>query len=74
MKLTLEGIQVKTGWESYRLPAYDVAAMRERTKKHPTWLHFGVGSLFRAYPAVLVQRLLTAGLMAIAFCGFSGLL
>lgn len=63
MKLTLEGIQVKTGWESYRRPAYDVAAMRERTKKHPTWLHFGVGSLFRAYPAVLVQRLLTAGLM-----------
>lgn len=63
MKLTLEGIQAKTGWESYRLPAYDVAAMRERTKKHPTWLHFGAGSIFRAYPAVLVQRLLTAGLM-----------
>ena len=74
MKLSLEGLQVKTGWEAYRLPTYDIAAVRERTAKNPTWLHFGAGSIFRAYPAMLVQRLLTAGLMAIAFCGFSGLL
>lgn len=63
MKLTLQGLQAKTGWESYRLPAYDIAAVRERTASHPTWLHFGAGSIFRAYPAVLVQRLITAGLM-----------
>lgn len=63
MKLTLQGLQAKAGWESYRLPTYDIAAVRERTAQHPTWLHFGAGSIFRAYPAVLVQRLLTAGLM-----------
>ncbi len=63
MKLTLQGLQAKAGWESYRLPAYDVAAVRERTAKHPTWLHFGAGSIFRAYPAMMVQRLITAGLM-----------
>ncbi len=63
MKLTLQGLQAKVGWESYRLPTYDIAAVRERTAKRPTWLHFGAGSMFRAYPAVLVQRLLTAGLM-----------
>ncbi len=27
-----------------------------------TWLHFGAGNLCRAFPAVLAQRLLTAGL------------
>ena len=63
MKLSLEGLQVKTGWETYRLPTYDIAAVRERTAKNPTWLHFGAGSIFRAYPAMLVQRLLTAGVM-----------
>ena len=63
MKLTLQGLEAKTGWESYRLPTYDIAAVRGRTAKHPTWLHFGAGSIFRAYPAMLVQRLLTAGLM-----------
>lgn len=63
MKLTLQGLQAKTGWESYRLPTYDIAAVRKRTAKHPVWLHFGAGSIFRAYPAMLVQRLLTAGLM-----------
>lgn len=63
MKLTLEGLKAKKGWEGYRLPTYDINAVRERTAKHPTWLHFGAGSIFRAYPAVIVQRLLTAGLM-----------
>ena len=29
---------------------------------YPVWLHFGAGNLFRAFPAVLAQRLLTARL------------
>ncbi|MGN1013750.1 MAG: mannitol dehydrogenase family protein [Butyricicoccus sp.] len=63
MKLSLESLDKKVNWIGYRLPAYDISAMRARTKKEPTWLHFGAGNIFRAFPAALVQRLMTAGLM-----------
>lgn len=32
--------------------------MKSVTQKAPTWLHFGAGNIFRAFPAVLAQRLL----------------
>jgi fructuronate reductase len=63
MKLSLESLDKKVNWIGYRLPSYDIPAMRARTKAEPTWLHFGAGNIFRAFPAVLVQRLMTAGLM-----------
>jgi len=28
------------------------------TKKHPVWVHFGGGNLFRAFHAVIAQELL----------------
>ena len=62
MKLNLESLDNKLAWETYRMPQYDIAKMRERTKAAPTWLHFGAGNVFRAFPAVLAQRMLTAGL------------
>ena len=62
MKLTKESIKHNASWKGYRLPQYDIDAVREATHKAPTWLHFGAGNLFRAFPAVLAQRLLTAGL------------
>ncbi len=62
MKLSLESLEKKVNWQGYRLPAYDIEEMRERTKKAPTWLHIGAGNVFRAFPAVLAQRMLTAGL------------
>ena len=45
----------------YALPQYDRQAMARRSRQQPTWLHFGAGNLFRAFPAVLAQRLLNAG-------------
>lgn len=63
MKLSLESLEKKVNWPGYRLPPFDIPAMRARTKEAPTWLHFGAGNVFRAFPAVLVQRLMTAGLM-----------
>ena len=45
----------------YALPQYDRQAMVRRSRQQPTWLHFGAGNLFRAFPAVLAQRLLNAG-------------
>ena len=62
MKLTKESIKHNVAWKGYRLPQYDIEAVAARTKAAPTWLHFGAGNLFRAFPAVLAQRLLTAGL------------
>lgn len=37
--------------------------MKSVTQKAPTWLHFGAGNIFRAFPAVLAQRLLECGEM-----------
>ena len=64
MKLSLESLdkRLKFKWQGYRLPTYDIAAMRAKTKAEPTWLHIGSGNIFRAFPAVLSQRMLTAGL------------
>ena len=53
MKLTKESIKHNASWKGYRLPQYDIDAVREATHKAPTWLHFGAGNLFRAFPAVL---------------------
>ena len=62
MKLSLENLSQNLSWKGYRLPQYDIQAARDYTKAHPVWLHFGAGNLFRAFPAVLAQRLLTARL------------
>lgn len=62
MKLNLESLDNKIAWKNFRMPTYNIAAVREKTALQPTWLHFGAGNIFRAFPAVLAQRLLTAGL------------
>lgn len=48
-------------WEGYQLPKFDIETVREKTHKEPTWLHFGAGNIFRAFPAALLQRLLDEG-------------
>ena len=50
-------------WEDkgYRLPRFDLKAVREKTHDQPTWVHFGAGNIFRAFPAVLLQKALDAG-------------
>jgi len=51
-------------WESagFTLPRFDRDEVRMSTMKAPVWLHMGAGNIFRAYPAMLQQRLLDAGL------------
>ena len=63
MKVNLRELKNKDGWEKagVSLPKYDVAAMREKTQEAPVWVHFGAGNIFRAFIAVLQQRLLDAG-------------
>ena len=64
MKVKLESLQDRSGWEKagVRLPSYDVEEMRKKTDEKPLWVHFGAGNIFRAFIAVLQQRLLDAGL------------
>ena len=40
-------------WEAkgYQLPKFDIKAVREKTAKEPTWVHFGGGKSFRALHA-----------------------
>ena len=63
MKLSMTSLTNRAGWEAagVRLPGYDIAAAREEADKNPTWVHFGAGNLFRAFPANLQQGLLEQG-------------
>ena len=40
---------------AHRPARYDVSAMQERTLRHPVWIHFGAGNIFRAFLAAAQQ-------------------
>lgn len=63
MKLSMNGLKDAASWEKagVKLPGFDIAAAREEAHKNPTWVHFGAGNLFRAFPANLQQTLLEQG-------------
>ena len=50
-------------WETkgYQLPQFDLQAVREKTTAEPTWIHFGAGNIFRAFPAAVLQKALDSG-------------
>ena len=50
-------------WEEkgYQLPKFDIKAVREKTAKEPTWVHFGGGNIFRAFPAAILNDALNTG-------------
>ena len=52
-----------TEWEQkgYELPKFDIAKVREKTAKEPTWVHFGGGNIFRAFPAAILNDALNTG-------------
>lgn len=60
MKLNYDSIQNREVWEriGVRLPSFDWKDMYAETSAHPTWVHFGSGSLFRGFHAMLQQTLL----------------
>ena len=65
MKLNEAGLQNRKIWEEkgYQLPTFDHAAMCEKTRKNPFWIHFGAGNIFRAFHANVVQNLLNEGVL-----------
>lgn len=50
-------------WEAkgYQLPEFDIEAVREKTFNSPTWVHFGGGNIFRAFPAAMLNDALNTG-------------
>lgn len=50
-------------WEDkgYQLPKFNLEAVRSKTREQPTWVHFGAGNIFRAFPAAVLQQTLDAG-------------
>ncbi len=63
MKLTDLNTEVSGVWaeKGYELPSYDREEVKNNTKENPTWVHFGAGNIFRAFPAEILQRLLNDG-------------
>ena len=63
MKLCLNDLKEKDAWEAagIAIPGYDPAAVAERTKKEPLWIHFGAGNIFRIFIGGLADRLLAEG-------------
>lgn len=50
-------------WEAkgYELPKFDIAAVKKNTHDNPTWIHFGAGNIFRAFPAAILNDALNTG-------------
>ena len=63
MKLTMEGIRNRDGWEKagIQLPGYDAEALAARGKEAPVWVHFGIGNIFRIFVGSIADRLVEAG-------------
>lgn len=66
MRLTAESLKnERAAWEAkgYHIPAFDRAAIAEKTKEHPYWIQFGGGNLFKAFQARLAQEMLEKGVI-----------
>jgi len=50
-------------WEAkgYQLPKFDRASIIKKTHDNPTWVHFGGGNIFRAFPAAILNDALNTG-------------
>lgn len=64
MKLNLNGIRDRAVWDkaNIALPKFDIKKVTENTKKEPSWIHFGAGNIFRAFPAAVLQKALDEGI------------
>ncbi len=63
MKLTdiKNGASAEWAEKGYELPKYDIEAVKKATHDAPTWVHFGAGNIFRAFPAAVINEVLNSG-------------
>lgn len=55
------GITPQWAEKGYELPKFNVEAVRKKTYEEPTWVHFGAGNIFRAFPAAILNAALNSG-------------
>ncbi len=58
MELRLKDCELNPrAWQDkgYQVPQADMDEIRANTSKEPTWIHFGAGNIFRAFPAAVLQ-------------------
>ena len=55
------GISPEWAEKGYELPKFDIEAVRAKTHDQPTWVHFGAGNIFRAFPAAILNEALNSG-------------
>lgn len=74
MKLNHDTLKNTRQWEEkgYRMPQYDVDAVRARTSASPQWIHFGAGNIFRAFLGAAAQRMLNRDAMDTGIVVFEG--
>lgn len=60
MELSDIGLQDKQAWRSrgYEIGTYDRNTLIANTTKHPRWIHFGAGNIFRSFPVHLAEKLI----------------
>lgn len=63
MILSIDGLKDKESWEKagIKTPAYDIEAVAKNTKEAPTWVHFGIGNIFRIFIGGIADTLLENG-------------
>lgn len=63
MKLNAESLKNHTEWEKagISVPEYDIDAVREKTVKEPSWIHFGAGNIFRIFIGGIADTLIENG-------------
>ncbi|AEF85083.1 mannitol-1-phosphate/altronate dehydrogenase [Treponema primitia ZAS-2] len=62
-KKTVKEQKVEFEKAGIRVPDFDINALGKRSFDAPVWVHFSVGNLFKAYHAMLAQRLIEMGAM-----------
>ncbi|MDL2324887.1 mannitol dehydrogenase family protein [Ruminococcaceae bacterium OttesenSCG-928-A16] len=64
MHLTNQDLQDKQAWQKagIQLPQFNREQVAQNTKQQPTWVHFGAGNIFKAFPAMVQQQLLNQGI------------
>ena len=74
LKLNEQGLKDRGLWEEkgYILPQFDREKMKEETQKHPLWVHFGAGNIFRAFQCNAAQKMLNKGAMASGIIAVEG--
>ena len=56
-----DAVRAQFEQKGYVIPSYDREKIREATAKAPAWVHFGTGNIFRAFPAAVLDKLLSDG-------------